>query len=193
MHKKFWFDADAQAVRMEKCVKIVPTSAVIWVHVWMVHLVQRVSTLLPSAHVLIIVRVSSLSTSVQNQTNGCVIVNYKTKNAFLFIAWKFAIKWERPIFIAWKFEIKWERLISLPENLKLDARDWCCLEIMLWWLFLFVDYRGIGCQLMVNHCADANICENGGTCVNLAPGFRCDCPPGRQHCTNVNHVYEQMF
>ena len=109
VHKKFWFDADAQAVLMEKCVKIVPTSAVIWVHVWMVHLVQRVSTLLPSAHVLIIVRVSSLSTSVQNQTNGCVIVNYKTKNTFLFIAWKFAIKWERPIFIAW--------------NLKLNEKD----------------------------------------------------------------------
>lgn len=56
-----------------------------------------------------------------------------------------------------------------------------------------IDYRGIGCQLMVNHCADANICENGGTCVNLAPGFRCDCPPGRQHCTNVDQVYEEGF
>ena len=145
-----------------------------------------------------------------------------TKNAFLFIAWKFVklnerdqfslpenlkLKWERPLSLpenlklnerdqfhyTWKFEIKSERLISLPENLKLDARDWWCLEIMLWWLFLFVDYRGIGCQLMVNHCADANICENGGTCVNLAPGFRCDCPPGRQHCTNVDQVYEDRF
>nr|XP_022314607.1 neurogenic locus notch homolog protein 1-like [Crassostrea virginica] len=29
-------------------------------------------------------------------------------------------------------------------------------------------YRGIGCQLMVNHCADANICENGGT-VSIWP------------------------
>uniref|UniRef100_K1QDS6 Fibropellin-1 n=1 Tax=Magallana gigas TaxID=29159 RepID=K1QDS6_MAGGI len=42
------------------------------------------------------------------------------------------------------------------------------------------DYRGIGCEIMVNHCGDPNKCENGGTCVNLAPGFRCDCPPGKK-------------
>ncbi|XP_065923868.1 uncharacterized protein [Magallana gigas] len=51
------------------------------------------------------------------------------------------------------------------------------------------DYRDNGCEIMVNHCGDPNKCENGGTCVNLAPGFRCDCPPGYSgaNCSiNVN-------
>lgn len=45
---------------------------------------------------------------------------------------------------------------------------------------MLVDYRGVGCETMVNHCGDPSKCENGGTCINLAPGFRCDCPPGEQ-------------
>lgn len=45
---------------------------------------------------------------------------------------------------------------------------------------MLADYRGVGCETMVNHCGDPSKCENGGTCINLAPGFRCDCPPGEQ-------------
>lgn len=47
---------------------------------------------------------------------------------------------------------------------------------------MLIDYRGKGCEFMVNHCGDPDKCENGGTCINLAPGFRCDCPLGEQYC-----------
>lgn len=50
---------------------------------------------------------------------------------------------------------------------------------------MLVDYRGIGCEIMVNHCGDPNKCDNGGTCVHLAPGFRCDCQKGE---SIVNHL-----
>lgn len=46
---------------------------------------------------------------------------------------------------------------------------------------MFVDYRGIGCEIMVNYCGDLNKCENGGICVNLVLGFRCDCLLGKNN------------
>lgn len=55
---------------------------------------------------------------------------------------------------------------------------------------MLVDYRGVGCETMVNHCGDPKKCENGGICVNLAPGFRCDCPTGEEI---VNHLHTLLL
>lgn len=55
---------------------------------------------------------------------------------------------------------------------------------------MFADYRGVGCETMVNHCGDPKKCMNGGICVNLAPGFRCDCPTGEEI---VNHLHTLLL
>jgi hypothetical protein len=46
--------------------------------------------------------------------------------------------------------------------------------------FFTTDYTGNGCETLIDHCAVADKCKNGGTCQTLANGigFQCQCMPG---------------
>lgn len=54
-------------------------------------------------------------------------------------------------------------------------------------------YRGNQCELVADSCRP-NPCLNGGLCVSLKPGYRCNCPTSRhgRHCEKSTFGFNQL-